>query len=284
MAVQEKAVTDIVALERAPAREMSFTETMTLGKVLFESGYFADVKSAAQAVVKILRGRELGIGPVSALEQVHVIQGKTALGAGLIGALIKRSGRYDYRIVRLDDSCCEIAFFEHGKEIGRSKFTIDDARRADLLSKDTWRKYPRNLLMARALSNGARWYCPDVFGGAIYTPEELREEQVVDVEVAEPVAESTPETEELAEVPASDPKPPAEAGNGDKRKSAICSTIYRLAHKLNVSDELVKAKATEMFFPDRDEPVESLLELSYDQLQQLREHYYQECQRRGLVK
>jgi hypothetical protein len=29
------------------------------------------------------------------------------------------------------------------------------------------------MLYARALSNGAKWYCPDVFGGPIYTPDEL---------------------------------------------------------------------------------------------------------------
>ena len=35
-------------------------------------------------------------------------------------------------------------------------------------------KFPRNMLFARAISNGARWYCPDLFNGnAVYVPEEL---------------------------------------------------------------------------------------------------------------
>jgi hypothetical protein len=29
------------------------------------------------------------------------------------------------------------------------------------------------MLFARAMSNGARWYCPDVFAGPAYTPDEL---------------------------------------------------------------------------------------------------------------
>ena len=182
----------------APADTVNFKEIQALGDVLYKSGYFSDIKSAAQAVVKILRGRELGLGPVSSLEQVHVVQGKTALSAGLIGALIKRSGRYDYKIAHLNDTRCEIIFYDRGQEIGRSSFTIDDARKAGLADRDMWKKYPRNMNLARALSNGAKWYCPDVFGGAVYTPEELSYESTyesaIDIGVepftdAEPVAE-----------------------------------------------------------------------------------------------
>ena len=34
-------------------------------------------------------------------------------------------------------------------------------------------KFARNMLYARCLTNGARWYCPDVYAGGIYTPEEM---------------------------------------------------------------------------------------------------------------
>ena len=37
----------------------------------------------------------------------------------------------------------------------------------------TWKNFPRNMLYARAISNGAKWHCPDVFGGPVYTPDEL---------------------------------------------------------------------------------------------------------------
>ena len=55
---------------------------------------------------------------------------------------------------------------------------------AGLDSNTNWRKYPRNMLFARAISNGARWYCPDLFGGSpVYTPDELGAE--VDGETGE---------------------------------------------------------------------------------------------------
>lgn len=35
-------------------------------------------------------------------------------------------------------------------------------------------KFPRNMLFARCISNGVKWFCPDIFLGApVYTPEEL---------------------------------------------------------------------------------------------------------------
>lgn len=159
---------------------LTLPQSLQLGEILYKSGYFTDVKSAMQATVKVLRGQELGLGPVTALEQIHVVQGKTALSAGLIGAMIKRSNKYDYHVSKLDSDTCELVFYENGKEIGMSAFTIKDAEKAGLSEKNLWRQYPRNMLLARALSNGARWYCPDVFGSAIYTPEEL---QTIDVEV-----------------------------------------------------------------------------------------------------
>ena len=80
-------------------------------------------------------------------------------------------------MIRLDDAGCEIAFYERagGKatELGRSSFTADDAKAAQL-GGENYKKFPRNMYFSRALTNGARWYTPEVFGGsAIYTPDEL---------------------------------------------------------------------------------------------------------------
>jgi hypothetical protein len=153
-------------------QEMSFSETMQLGDVLAKSGFFQDSQGAAQAIVKILAGRELGFGPVASMTGVNVIKGKVALSANLIAAAVKRSGRYNYRVTRLDNTECSIDFYEGGEKIGNSTFTAADAKDAGLTG-DNWRKFPRNMLFARAMSNGAKWYCPDLSGGPLYTPDEL---------------------------------------------------------------------------------------------------------------
>ncbi len=146
-------------------------DTMQLGKVLADSGFFQDSRQAAQAVVKVLAGRELGFGPVASMTGINIISGRVSLSANMIAAAVKRSGRYDYRVVELTDEACRIDFYEKGRDrIGSSSFSRIDAVKAGTKNMD---KFPRNMLFARAMSNGAKWYCADIFGGPIYTPEEL---------------------------------------------------------------------------------------------------------------
>jgi hypothetical protein len=142
---------------------------------LFKTG------SVEQALAVILMGRELGIGPTTALSNIVIAAGKPTLGAALVGALIQKSGKYGYTVTEMSDTSVSVEFFEklanyNGqgvRNLGTSTFTLQDAQRARLAQSQTWQQYPRNLLLARAITNGARWYCPEVFGGAIYDPDEL---------------------------------------------------------------------------------------------------------------
>ena len=147
------------------------TEVMNLGNIFVKSGMFKDVKSQAQAVVKILYGRELKLTPIESMTNIYFVNDKLALPAKLISALIKRSGMYDYT-----ETECGLTFTKNGKVIGKSMFTFKDAAKAGLVNKDNWKNYPRNMLFARALTNGARWYCPDVFSG--YAVEELSDTKI----------------------------------------------------------------------------------------------------------
>lgn len=162
----------------------SVDDLTRFASVLASSGYFRDARDAAQAAVKIQLGAELGVGPVASMTGVHIVEGRPALSAGLIASLIKRSGRYDLRVRELSTTSCTLDFVEAGKVIGSSTFTLDDARAAGLAGRGPWKTYPRNMLYARALTNGARWYCPDVFHGAVYTPDELDRSSTEHVEVA----------------------------------------------------------------------------------------------------
>lgn len=147
---------------------------LDLGNVLAKSGYFTDARDAAQAIVKVLAGREMGFGPIASMTGIYIVKGKPSMGANLIAAAVKRSGKYDYRVKVHTAEECSIEFYERtdGKRelIGVSTFTKADAAKAGTQNID---KFPRNMLFARAMSNGAKWYCADVFGGPIYTPDEL---------------------------------------------------------------------------------------------------------------
>jgi len=187
---------------------MSLQDTLTLGRVLAESKRFADDTNAEQAVVKVLAGRELGFGPIASMTGIYVIKGKVSVSANMMAQAVKRSAKYDYRIVEMTATRCEIAFFEGVQELGRSEFTLDDARKAGTQNLD---KYPRNMLFARAMSNGVKWYCPDVFQTGVYTPEELGApvdgdgDLIIDVTPTQPKS-----TETETKLPHITPEPPAE--------------------------------------------------------------------------
>jgi hypothetical protein len=150
----------------------SFGELTRMADVFIESGLFSSVKSQAQAIVKIQAGKELGIEPFAAMQGIDIIQGKPVHNAGLQSSLIKGSGKYNYKVKHHDETKCTLEFYEKWDNswevMGLSEYTMETATKAGLASKDNWRKHPKNMLFARALSNGCKWFCADVFNGAVY--------------------------------------------------------------------------------------------------------------------
>lgn len=171
-------------------------DVMALGKAFAESGMFPDIKSAAQAIVKIQAGAELGIGPFQSMSGIHIISGKPTIGAGVMASMVKASGKYDYKVLEANEKVCSIEFFEGKVSLGTSTFSIEDAKKAGTKNLD---KFPRNMLFARAMSNGVKWYTPDVFAGPVYVPEEMEQvTQDVAHEVVQPKRTLTDDQFQLA--------------------------------------------------------------------------------------
>jgi len=162
---------------------MSLNEMRAFAGDLIPTGMLpASIKTPGQAMAIMLRGRELGIGPMEALMSIDVINGKVRSSTQLMLALIYRS--------RL----AENIEFEYGdpakvtvKRVGMPALTVsfstDDAKRAGLMSKDNWRKWPATMCMWRAITIAARLAFPDVIG-AVYTSDEIgvemRSDEMVD--------------------------------------------------------------------------------------------------------
>ncbi len=153
---------------------MKLDDIMSLAEAMIKSQYFKDIKDVAQAVIKIQAGQEIGIGPIASINNLYIQKGRVCMMAVVMSAKVKGSGKYNYKVIEHSEKSCTIEFFENGESVGVSEFFESDAKRAGLLNKDNWKSYPRNMYFSRAISNGARWYCPDLFNGqAVYTPEEL---------------------------------------------------------------------------------------------------------------
>jgi hypothetical protein len=150
--------------------------TVGMARAMVQSGYFTNVTNVAQAIVKIEMGKELGISPVEAMQYLHIFttggdRTNIQLGYPLVGALIQRSGKYHFTVQTRTEQECEIDFYRilasgEMKKLGASRFTLEKAKRAGLVTKDVWKSYPEVMLYARALTHGAKAYCPEILGGA----------------------------------------------------------------------------------------------------------------------
>lgn len=205
-------------------QKINTADIMSIGKAFAESGMFTDIKSAAQAIVKIQAGQEIGIPPFAAMSGIHIIQGKPTIGAGLIASSIKGSGKYDFRVVDHSEKICSIEFFQGKESLGISTFTIEDAKKAGTKNID---KFPKNMLFARAISNGVKFYTPDVFSGPVYTPEEM-DQVTIDAAV-----EVLPDYDDVIE-----------AINNAANKAELTSLWKALPKEMRGVDELIETFKT----------------------------------------
>lgn len=174
-------------------------------EVLVQSRFLPqDVNTAEKAVAIIMTGRELGIPPMMAMRQIHIIKGKPTLSAQLMSALVLRNlpGAVLQVVETTDQRCIVEAKRPEYTKPSRFVWTMEDAKRAGLTSNDNWRKFPRDMLRSRCISEACRAVFPDVSNG-IYTSEELDPAYnaegervtptVVDTKPAEKAPEETPE-------------------------------------------------------------------------------------------
>jgi hypothetical protein len=137
-------------------------------EMVIESGLLPDsIKSPAAALVIMLKGRELGLPPLMALSTIHVIKGKPSLSAEAVAALIyDRHGDGALRVIESTDERCTIAYKRRSwSDYDRLSWTLEQARAADLLREERWRKWPAAMLRARCITAIGKLAFADVLGG-----------------------------------------------------------------------------------------------------------------------
>lgn len=143
-----------------------------LANMLVASGMIP-IKKPEAAMAIMLKAHELGIPAMHAFANLHFFDGKLVESAALmVGMAADRCG-VTYEVEHWDETRCKLLFRRPGwSQALPSEFTTEDARRAGLLTKDNWKKYPKAMLLARAQSQGVRAIAPDRFAGA-YAAEEI---------------------------------------------------------------------------------------------------------------
>ena len=139
-------------------------------------GLYGGVGNEHKIFMVLLSAREMGVKPMEALNGgLHNIQGKIEISARLMSSMIRRQG-HSIRVVEQNAKICilEGKRRDNGDTM-RSQFSWDDAIKAGLAGRDTWRKFSEDMLYSRALSRLARRLFSDVIGMS-YIEGEIRGE------------------------------------------------------------------------------------------------------------
>jgi len=161
---------------------LDLTRTEDVAKIMVASGLFPNVTTFSKAAVKVMAGRELGLGAFASMQAFDIVEGKLRIGSGQLASWVKASTKYDYRIRVSEPTECRIEWLqrEDGGEwdsLGFSSWTDADRERAGLSLKtksgaaSVWGKFPTAMMFNRAMSNGVAMFCPDVVptGNRVYT-------------------------------------------------------------------------------------------------------------------
>lgn len=153
----------------------NWNKNLAVADQMVKTGFMPKALRTAQQVVLVMEtGRELGLPPMEALRNIYIVDNKTALASQLMLSLIYRSDKLEDIKIEDKEKSCTVTMQRKGMSPYSVTFTESDARNANLLHKDNWKNYPKNMYRARAISMCARVVCSDIVAG-LYTPDEIED-------------------------------------------------------------------------------------------------------------
>lgn len=142
-----------------------------LAQVMGESGLFG--KTAHQIASLALLAHAEGRALASVAMEYDIIQGKPALNSRTALARFQLAGG-KMKYLESTAKVCRAEFtHEQGGTI-EITWTIERAKEIGLTTKDTWKKYPDQMLRARCCAEGIRAVYPACLG-ALYLSEEVQD-------------------------------------------------------------------------------------------------------------
>ena len=149
-----------------------FNEMQGMAEAIAKSGLFG-IKRPEEALALMLVAASEGRHPGSVAAEYHIIQGRPALKADAMLARFQNAGgSVDWKDYA-DDKVTAIFSHPQGGSVTVS-WDMERAKKAELGGKDNWKKYQRQMLRARVISEGVRTCYPAVCVG-VYTIEEVQD-------------------------------------------------------------------------------------------------------------
>jgi len=156
------------AVEVVPAQNGALSEMDTLWKMavgFVRSGLYG-FKKPDECFALLMVAHSEGKHPATAVQEYDIVNGKPSLKASAMLARFQAAGGKIKWVERTDTVAA--AYFIHDQADSEEpfRFTMEDAKRAGITGNPTWKKYPRQMLSARVISEGVRATFPGCLGGA----------------------------------------------------------------------------------------------------------------------
>lgn len=158
---------------------ISYQDIEKMAAAVAKSKLFG-VQSPEQAVALMLLAQAEGLHPMVAARDFDIIQGRPAMKSRAMLARFQQSGGKIEWIERSDEAA--EAEFSHPQSPTpvRVRWDMKRAAAAGLAGKDNWKKFTRQMLSARTVSEGVTACFPAATNG-LYTPEEARDFEPVKI-------------------------------------------------------------------------------------------------------
>ncbi len=169
-----------------PFSPQNLNEAMTVSKQLASSDLCPKSFGGKpeNVLAAIMYGHEVGFGVMQSLANIAVVNGRAAVWGEAVPALILDSGKCEYLTDKVTGEGDKLAVTITSKRKGHpeysSTYTWDDAKKAGLSGKDTYQKYPKDMLYWKALGRVAKRLYADVLKG-VAIRENMDEPEMRDV-------------------------------------------------------------------------------------------------------
>jgi len=158
-------------------------DAFRLSRAVFDSGMAPKQFGNAQAVlVAMLMGHEVGLKPMQSLWSIHVVGGTPKVWGATALALVRGSGELEAfdedheGDLENETRSAWVRIKRKGFSEKTYRYSVKDAKRAELWGKDNWKHYPDRMLLWRARGFALHDQFEDVLKG-LRTVEESQDDQ-----------------------------------------------------------------------------------------------------------
>lgn len=189
---------------------------------LIEGGFLPKGCTKEEAFARVVAGASMNMRPIQSLSGIAMINGKPTLHSDSIPCSVMASGLVNgmkYKFTGEGDTLA-CTFYVRRKGIEDYQewtYSMEDAKKAGLLSNPVWQKHTKKMLFNRARTWCLRNTFPDVIGN-VYTPDEVEDVDFEEIKKDKPVHDDSNAQEEYAALPLSEPPAKEEPQKEDPKQ------------------------------------------------------------------